>query len=127
VHGCQSVLARSADFSSRTCRPAWSVRAGYIDLSKRRVSSEDIEKCEEKYEKGKLVNSVLTHVAGKLEMDIEELYEKVAWPLGTKFGHAYDAFKLSIRCGCPSGGIRLCALAHADRCSSLVTFSWLDS
>lgn len=41
---------------------------------------------------------MLTHVAGKLEMDIEQLYETVAWPLGTKFGHAYDAFKLSIRC-----------------------------
>jgi translation initiation factor 2 subunit 1 len=71
-------------------------RVGYIDLSKRRVSAEDVEKCEEKYEKGKLVHSVLTNVAGKMEMDVEELYSQVAWPLGKKFGHAYDAFKLSI-------------------------------
>ena len=95
----QDVLLQSADFYHPLPCPARRSPSGYIDLSKRRVSSEDIEKCEEKYEKGKLVNSVLTHVAGKLEMDIEELYEKVAWPLGTKFGHAYDAFKLSIRCG----------------------------
>jgi hypothetical protein len=59
-------------------------RVGYIDLSKRRVSAEDVEKCEEKYEKGKLVHSVLTNVAGKMEMDVEELYSQVAWPLGKK-------------------------------------------
>ncbi|CED83181.1 eukaryotic translation initiation factor 2 subunit alpha [Phaffia rhodozyma] len=69
---------------------------GYIDLSKRRVSAEDVEKCEEKFEKGKLVNSVLTHVAGKLEMEVETLYAECGWPLGSKFGHTYDAFKLSI-------------------------------
>ena len=71
--------------------------SGYIDLSKRRVSAEDIEKCEEKFEKGKLVHSVLTHVAGKMEVDVELLYSQVAWPLSKRFGHAYDAFKLSIR------------------------------
>jgi hypothetical protein len=36
---------------------------GYIDLSKRRVSVEDVKKCEEKYAKGKIVNSILRHVA----------------------------------------------------------------
>lgn len=61
------------------------------------MSAEDIEKCEEKFEKGKLVHSVLTHVAGKMEVDVELLYSQVAWPLSKRFGHAYDAFKLSIR------------------------------
>ena len=32
-----------------------------------------------------------------MEVDIELLYSKVAWPLSKRFGHAYDAFKLSIR------------------------------
>jgi hypothetical protein len=36
---------------------------GYIDLSKRRVSAEDVKKCEEKFAKGKIVNSILRHVA----------------------------------------------------------------
>lgn len=36
---------------------------GYIDLSKRRVSSEEAKKCEEKFNKGKAVNSILRHVA----------------------------------------------------------------
>ena len=31
------------------------VLAGYIDLSKRRVSAEDMEKCEEKFNKSKAV------------------------------------------------------------------------
>ncbi|KAJ3716125.1 eukaryotic translation initiation factor 2 subunit alpha [Lentinula raphanica] len=39
---------------------------GYIDLSKRRVSPEDIEKCEERYMKSKTVASILRHVASKI-------------------------------------------------------------
>jgi len=39
---------------------------GYIDLSKRRVSPEDIVKCEERYIKSKTVASILRHVASKL-------------------------------------------------------------
>lgn len=39
---------------------------GYIDLSKRRVSPEDITKCEERYNKSKAVASILRNVASKL-------------------------------------------------------------
>lgn len=39
---------------------------GYIDLSKRRVSPEDITKCEERYMKSKTVASILRHVASKI-------------------------------------------------------------
>ncbi|KAF8722710.1 hypothetical protein AX14_009648 [Amanita brunnescens Koide BX004] len=87
---------------------------GYIDLSKRRVSAEDITKCEERYMKSKTVASILRHVASKTtmagtdtapeeelqDMDANEeeklakLYEQIAWPLGKKYGHPYDAFKL---------------------------------
>ena len=38
---------------------------GYIDLSKRRVSPEDIVKCEERYNKSKMVHSIMRHVAEK--------------------------------------------------------------
>jgi len=69
---------------------------GYIDLSKRRVSDEDIAKCEEKYNKSKAVHSIMRHVAETTHMDLEDLYTKVAWPLYKKFGHAYDAFKLTM-------------------------------
>ncbi|KAI4523596.1 hypothetical protein K525DRAFT_254431 [Schizophyllum commune Loenen D] len=115
---------------------------GYIDLSKRRVSPEDITKCEERFMKSKSVASILRHVASKLpsadvndaapvetaeketkrsrkarhagnddelpddsripgtsaneEEKLEMLYETIAWPLGRKFGHPYDAFKLAL-------------------------------
>lgn len=30
------------------------------------------------------------------EERLEHLYEKIAWPLGRKYGHPYDAFKLAL-------------------------------
>jgi len=69
---------------------------GYIDLSKRRVSPEDIVRCEERYNKSKMVHSIMRHVAEKTETPLETLYTTIGWPLNRKFGHAIDAFKLSI-------------------------------
>lgn len=69
---------------------------GYIDLSKRRVSPEDIVKCEERYNKSKMVHSIMRHVAEKTQTPIEELYQTIGWPLNKKYGHSIDAFKLSI-------------------------------
>lgn len=69
---------------------------GYIDLSKRRVSAEDIVKCEERYNKSKSVHSIMRHVAEKTKTPISKLYEEIGWPLNKKYGHANDAFKLSI-------------------------------
>ncbi|CCE61108.1 hypothetical protein TPHA_0A00230 [Tetrapisispora phaffii CBS 4417] len=69
---------------------------GYIDLSKRRVSSEDIIKCEEKYQKSKSVHSILRFCSEKFQIPLEDLYKTIAWPLSRKYGHAYEAFKMSI-------------------------------
>jgi len=69
---------------------------GYIDLSKKRVSPEEYAKCEERYNKAKLVHSVLRHVSEVKHKKLEELYQEIGWPLYKRFGHAYDAFKLSI-------------------------------
>lgn len=30
------------------------------------------------------------------EERLEQLYEQIAWPLGKKYGHPYDAFKLAL-------------------------------
>lgn len=67
---------------------------GYIDLSKRRVSPEEAEKFEERFNKSKTVHSILRHVAEKNDTELEELYKNVGWPLYRKFGHAFDAFKM---------------------------------
>jgi len=69
---------------------------GYIDLSKRRVSEEEIAKSEEKYNKSKAVHSIIRHAAETLHQDMEVLYTQVAWPLYKKYGHAYEAFKVAI-------------------------------
>ncbi|XP_037935820.1 eukaryotic translation initiation factor 2 subunit 1 [Teleopsis dalmanni] len=76
---------------------------GYIDLSKRRVSAEDVEKCTERFAKAKAVNSLLRHVADILEYDtsekLEELYLKTAWYFEKKYNSktvAYDIFKQSV-------------------------------
>ena len=69
---------------------------GYIDLSKRRVSPEDVAACEDKYNKAKAVHGVLRHLADRKGLYLTELYEKIGWPLYRKYGHAYDAFKLAL-------------------------------
>jgi translation initiation factor 2 subunit 1 len=69
---------------------------GYIDLSKRRVSAEDIVKCDERYNKSKAVHSILRHCAEKFNVSLETLYKTIGWPLSRKYGHSFDAFKLSI-------------------------------
>jgi translation initiation factor 2 subunit 1 len=69
---------------------------GYIDLSKRRVSPEDVAACEDRFNKAKAVHGVLRHVAERRKFYLEDLYVKIGWPLYKKYGHAFDAFKLAI-------------------------------
>ncbi|EFC42246.1 predicted protein [Naegleria gruberi] len=69
---------------------------GYIDLSKSKVAAEDIPKCEEKYNKSKAVSSIMRHLAETTDQDLEELNKLISWPLYRKFGHAFDAFKMTL-------------------------------
>jgi translation initiation factor 2 subunit 1 len=61
------------------------------------VDPEDVVKCEERYNKAKAVHSVLSHVSKIRDVTLEEMCQKVGWPLYRKFGHAYDAFKLALK------------------------------
>lgn len=72
---------------------------GYIDLSKRRVSGEEIKKCEEKYNKAKTVHSILRHVADQQKYDLNKLYEETVWKLEKLYGgpsSSLDAMKMGI-------------------------------
>ncbi|CAH1391077.1 unnamed protein product [Nezara viridula] len=76
---------------------------GYIDLSKRRVSPEDVEKCTERFAKAKAVNSILRHVAELLHYEtdeqLEDLYQRTAWffeERNKKKASAYDFFKQAV-------------------------------
>jgi hypothetical protein len=66
---------------------------GYIDLSKRRVSPEDLKACDEKFNKSKMVHLIARHAAETTGVDLQELQEKVTWPLYKQYGHAFEAFK----------------------------------
>ncbi|KAF6002704.1 eukaryotic translation initiation factor 2 [Cyanidiococcus yangmingshanensis] len=72
---------------------------GYIDLSKRRVSPEDVQKMEEKWSKSRTVHSIMRHTADSVGVDLEDLYRRVGWPLYRKYGHAFDAFRLMVADG----------------------------
>lgn len=69
----------------------------YIDLSKRRVSQEDISNCEAKYNKSKAVHSIMRHVSETCKVPLKDLYDNFGWDLYKKYGHAYDAFKMVIK------------------------------
>ncbi|EEA06185.1 eukaryotic translation initiation factor 2 alpha subunit family protein [Cryptosporidium muris RN66] len=66
---------------------------GYIDLSKKRVNPEDVERCEEKFSKMKKVYQTVRHIAQREGISVEELSKKLIWPLHKKYGHALDALK----------------------------------
>lgn len=66
---------------------------GYIDLSKRRVSPEDIDAIEERFNKSKSVHSIMRNLATTQKRDIEDLYESFGWELADEFGHLLEAFK----------------------------------
>jgi len=83
---------------------------GYIDLSKRLVSPEDIRKVEERYNKAKTVSTVLRQVSKETQISMQELSEKISFPLYHKvklenpnedekkveYMHCYDIFKMGI-------------------------------
>ncbi|GIX62974.1 eukaryotic translation initiation factor 2 alpha subunit, putative [Babesia caballi] len=70
---------------------------GYIDLSKRRVSPEDIMKCEEKFSKAKKVHQTVRHIAQKHNISVEELNRVCIWPLYHRYPSALDALKARFR------------------------------
>ena len=72
---------------------------GYIDLSKRRVNSEQLVAAMERFQKGKAVHTIMRTVAEKLDMPLIELNRMITWPLARSkmFIHPKDAFVLAIQ------------------------------
>lgn len=64
----------------------------YIDLTRRRISDEEKLVCEEKFNKSKIVHSILLYVAQVHKLQPQVLYEQFGWDLYRRFGHALDAF-----------------------------------
>jgi translation initiation factor 2 subunit 1 len=69
---------------------------GYIDLSKRRVTPEDVARTNAKYTASKTVHSIMRHLSEKTGVPLEELLKAIAWPLYKRNLHASQAFQLAI-------------------------------
>ncbi|KAH7699647.1 eukaryotic translation initiation factor 2 subunit 1, partial [Aphelenchoides avenae] len=78
---------------------------GVIALSKRKVRSEEVPQCEERFARAKAINGILRGVAEHLGYEtneqLEELYDKTVWFFDRKAKKktaAYDTFKKALTC-----------------------------
>ena len=72
---------------------------GYVDLSRRRVGTEEQAAVEEKFAKSKMCHSVMRNTSGQRKEDLESLCDRISWPLYDLYPHAYffkTHFKFSI-------------------------------
>jgi len=70
-----------------------SLRYIYIDLSKRRISSEEAAEAETRFQRSKVVHSIMRHVAATEHCPTEAIYKQTAWLLQHKLDcHPYEAF-----------------------------------
>jgi translation initiation factor 2 alpha subunit (eIF-2alpha) len=65
---------------------------GYMDVSKKNLTVEDVKQAQLRYRKAKVVHAILGQVAKASKVPLAELYKVIAWPLYRECGHAYDAF-----------------------------------
>ena len=57
----------------------------------------EVQAAEEKYNKSKMVHSIMRHVAETTGQDLEQLYSQIGWPLYKLYGHAFEAFKQMVQ------------------------------
>lgn len=65
---------------------------GYIDVSKKSIDAEETKEAIDKYEKAKVVNSIIRKCGG----DIDNILQTIVWPLYEEYEHAYTAFNLAL-------------------------------
>lgn len=76
-------------------------KKGYIDLSKKYLQRQEINECIERYQQSKKVHNILRNIAetqtGQTIYSLEELYQKIIWPLNNSFEHALDTLNALAR------------------------------
>jgi len=70
---------------------------GHVDLSKKRVTPEDIADTEERWNKSKAVHSIMRHVSSLSKYEMIDLYKQFGWPIARKYGHIYHGFKAAMQ------------------------------
>ncbi|WVZ03977.1 hypothetical protein V8G54_024783 [Vigna mungo] len=87
VEGREGEAYHSAVWGALDAEPVMVLRVDkekdYIDLRECRIYEEDIQPCEERYNKSKLVHSIMRQIAEILNIDLEELYVHIG-------GHAFE-------------------------------------
>lgn len=66
-----------------------------IDLSKKSIQPDAQEEAVKRYKKAKQVHAIMCQTAIKLQIKVEDLYDKWGWDLYEKFEHAFDAFRIA--------------------------------
>ena len=70
---------------------------GYVDLSKRRVAEDDVNKAERKYQEAKKVHNIASVLANRSDISLDDIYTRIIWPLAEKYQSGYNAFMISVR------------------------------
>merc|ERR1712224_1081830 len=65
-----------------------------IDLSIRHVSREKNIKCDYRFQREKIVHSIIYQVSVKAKESIETLYTSLTWPLAKIYGSNFEAIQL---------------------------------
>lgn len=63
---------------------------GYIDLSKSRVSKDDSDQFEKKWNKSKCVQSIMNRVAIETSKSLIDIHCMFTWPMYKKYGNVYE-------------------------------------
>ena len=66
---------------------------GYIDLSKKFVTTEDKDSSTKRYKNSLQVHGILRRLAETFHMNLKDLYKNFGWQMYKDYNHAIDAFQ----------------------------------
>ena len=72
----------------------------YIDLSKKQVTSNEIEIANNRFHRSSFVNSIMRYLSSEFTtigtIHIDDLYEKMCWLMDDEYGESYNALEQSV-------------------------------
>jgi len=69
---------------------------GYIDLTRKNITPEEVEACHQKYNKSKTVHSIMCRLAEMQHINLPTLYETIIWPMYKQDKDPLEIFKSAI-------------------------------
>lgn len=65
-------------------------------MSKRRVAEDDIRITDKRYQEAKKVHNIAGVLANRCDLSVDDIYNKIIWPLADKYVSGYNGFVLSL-------------------------------